>query len=73
MANKKGLSKKEREALAKRLKTVSTSARKKMIYSCKYGLTDGIFKSNKEVGSRFKITGEAVRLSCKQIEELLTK
>lgn len=73
MANKKELTQAERRALASKLKNVSASARKKKIYECKYGLVDGLLKTNKEVGKRFKITGERVRMACKQIEALFTK
>ena len=73
MANKKELSKAERRALAMKLKKVSAPARKKAIYQSKYGLVDGITKTNKAVGVRFKITGERVRIVCKQIDELFTK
>lgn len=71
---KKELNQSERKALATKLqslKSVSASARKKKIYEFKYGLKDGILKSNAVTGKRFKITGEAVRLACKQIEALL--
>lgn len=73
MAKKRELSQVERKALAKKLSKVSVSARKRKIYECKYGLIDGSVKSNREVGKRFKVTAEAIRLSCKQVDELLTK
>lgn len=76
MANIKELTKTERKALAiklRKLKDVSITDRKRKMYEYKYGLVDGIIKSNQVTGKKFKVTGEAVRLVIKQVEELLTK
>lgn len=76
MANIKELTKEERKALTiklKKLKHVSISDRKRKIYEYKYGLEDGIIKSNQATGKKFKVTGEAIRLVIKQVEALLNK
>lgn len=76
MANKKELTKSERKALAiklRKLKDVSITDRKRKMYEYKYGLVDGVIKSNQVTGKKFKVTGEAVRLVIKQVEELLNK
>lgn len=73
MANKSELTKEEREALAIKLEGVSVSLKKKTIYRTKYGIDDGILKSNAETGEIFNISGEAVRNACDEIEALFTK
>lgn len=73
MANKSELTQEERQVLAKKLEGVAVSIKKKTIYRCKYGIDDGILKSNAETGSIFNITGEAVRNACEEIEVLFTK
>lgn len=69
MANKE-LSLSERKALAKKLDSVVSSARSKKMFRFRYGLDDGISKSNALVGKRFKVSREAVRQTIKKIEAL---
>jgi DNA-directed RNA polymerase sigma subunit (sigma70/sigma32) len=69
MANKE-LSLSERKALAKKLDNVVSSARSKKMFRFRYGLDDGISKSNALVGKRFKVSREAVRQTIKKIEAL---
>ena len=73
MANRIELSQEERASLAIKLANVSTSDRKRKIFSSKYGLLDGVTKSNAKTGKLFRITGEAVRLVCKDVQALITK
>lgn len=73
---KKELSVSERKALATKidqLDSIVASARSKKIYRFKFGLDDGISKSNAEVGKRFKISREAVRQTIVKIESLFAK
>jgi len=67
----KALNDGERKSLAKKLKAISCLERAKKIYACKFGLNDGIYKSNVEVGVRFKITREAVRQTILKVSKLL--
>lgn len=73
MAKVTSLSKGERTILTKKLSKVSIGGREKRIFSLKYGLVTGEFLSNKEVGRRYKITGEAVRLILKKIHSLINE
>lgn len=61
----------KRKELKKAIKEISLPLRTKKIFSHKYGLDDGIYKSNSEAGRRFKITGEAVRLILIKVNKLL--
>lgn len=61
----------KRKELRKKIEEISLPLRTKRIFKSKYGLVDGIFKSNSEVGARFKITGEAVRLILIKVNKLL--
>lgn len=61
----------KRDELIKKIEKVSLPLRMKKIFECKYGLKDGIYKSNPTVGKRFKITGEAVRLTINKVHKVL--
>lgn len=63
----------ERKSLVEKLANISIPLRALKIFKYKYGLEDGIFKSNIVVGKKFKITGEAVRQSNQKVEAILKK
>jgi len=50
-----------------RLKSISAKPRDIKIYRKKFGLDDGILRSNAVTGKSFKITGEAVRQAINRI------
>ena len=70
------VTKRQRELLKKKLDTISADIKIKTIYRVKYGLDDGIEKSNKETGKIFScpkkeckgITEEAIRQALQKIE-----
>lgn len=62
---------KKRKELLSKINEVSLPLRTKKIFKSKYGLEDGIYKSNSEVGKKFKITGEAVRLVLIKVNNLI--
>ena len=70
---RKELTAEERKSIISKLASVSMQSRARKIFEYKYGLKDGIFKSNSAVGIKFKITGEAVRQSIAKTEALLRK
>lgn len=70
---KKVLTAGERKELSLKLRGVSMASRARKIFEYKYGLKDGVFKSNSLVGKEFGITGEAVRQSIAKTEALLKK
>lgn len=45
----------------------------KTIYRVKYGIDDGIYKSNDETGKLFRMTREAVRQSVTKVQELIDR
>jgi DNA-directed RNA polymerase sigma subunit (sigma70/sigma32) len=61
----------KRKELADKLSTVSCGAKEKTVYRTKYGIDDGIFKSNSETGKIFSMTGEAVRLILQKVDKLM--
>lgn len=61
----------QKEKLIKKIKGVSVPYRQRKMFVCRYGLEDGVFKSYAEVGKRFKVTGEAVRLIVVKINKLI--
>ena len=65
------ITKEKKDELKKKLEAVSLPHRMKKIFECKYGLNDGVYKSNPTVGKRFKITGEAVRQTINKAHKLL--
>lgn len=69
---KKELTREEREALAIKLEGISCSLRLKTIYRTRYGIDDGLVKSNGETGEIFGISREAVRQACEKVESLFT-
>lgn len=66
----KQISAKVRISLIKKLEAISIRQRAKTVYRYRFGLKDGITKSNAKTGKRFGITGEAVRLIIKEVESL---
>ena len=62
---------KKRILLAKKIDEVSAPHRSKQIFRSRYGLVDGIVKSNVAVGKRFHISAEAVRLSIIRTKKLI--
>lgn len=68
---KQSITKAERKALAIKLEKISISIKKKTIYRTKYGIDDGILKSNPETAQIFNITRQAVERICKEIDKLL--
>lgn len=74
MANNKKkvpqLTAKDRASLIKKLDNVSATKRAKNIFKMRFGLEDGITKSNGETGRKFKITREAVRQTIVKVESL---
>lgn len=68
-----GITATQRSSYEKKLKAISIGAREKRIFACKYGIGDGEFKSNKEVGERYRMTGEAVRLILLKVMKLINK
>lgn len=67
------ITKTKKEELIQRLSKISVSARIKKIFESKYGLKDGVWKSNAIVGKKFKISGEAVRLNLLKVEKLMNE
>lgn len=67
------ITKAERKALAIKLEGISISLKKKTVFRTKYGIDDGIFKSNPETALIFNITRQAVDSICNEIEDLFTK
>jgi len=60
----------ERKELADKLALVSCSVKDKTIFRTKFGIDDGIYKSNVETGKIFGISHEAVRLVLKKVSDL---
>lgn len=60
----------KRKELALKLSKVSIGAKEKTVFRSKYGLDDGVFKNNEEVGKIFNMTGEAVRQILVKVEKL---
>jgi len=65
------ITKEKREELKTKLETVSVTARNKKIFKYRYGLDDGIYREVSEVGKKFKLTAESIRLICKKINALI--
>jgi len=61
----------KRKELAEKLSKISIGNKEKTVYRTKYGLDDGIFKSNEETGKIFSMTGEAVRQILAKVDELM--
>jgi DNA-directed RNA polymerase sigma subunit (sigma70/sigma32) len=61
----------KRKELSENLSKISIGAKEKTVYRTKYGLDDGIFKSNEETGKIFNMTGEAVRQILAKVDELM--
>lgn len=61
----------QRKELAEKLSKISIGAKEKTVYRTKYGIDDGIFKSNEETGKIFNMTGEAVRQILVKVDELM--
>ena len=67
------LTKTQRNELAKKLHGISASMKSKTVYRVRYGIDDGITKSNAETGRLFGISGEAVRQLIVEIEKSFIK
>lgn len=65
------VTKTKKEQLIRKLKEVSVPLRQRKMYVSRYGLEDGVWKSYAQVGKRFKVTGEAVRLIVVKINKLI--
>lgn len=65
------ITKTKKEELIKKLKGVSVPLRQRKMYVSRFGLEDGVWKSYAQVGKRFKVTGEAVRLIVVKINNLI--
>lgn len=61
----------QRERIGKKLAKISASAKDKIVYRTRYGIDDGITRSNEEVGRIFNMTGEAVRQILIKIDTLI--
>lgn len=64
---------KERQRLAEALDSVSAPMKDKTIYRVKFGIDDGIYKSNDETGKLFRMTREAVRQAVAKVQELIDR
>lgn len=62
---------KKRKELLQKIDEVSLPLKMKKVFKSKYGLDDGIYKSNSEVGKKFKVTGEAIRLILIKVNKLI--
>lgn len=60
----------KRKELATKLSQISIGAKEKTVFRSKYGIDDGVFKNNEEVGKIFNMTGEAVRQIIVKVEKL---
>lgn len=67
------VTKAERKQRAEALDSVSAPMKDKTIYRVKYGIDDGIYKSNDETGKLFRMTREAVRQSVAKVQELIDR
>lgn len=63
--------KRKRDILMKKITEVTLKKRAKAIFIAKYGLKDGIYKSNAEVGRKYGISREAVRLTLKKVQSIV--
>lgn len=61
----------KRKELADKLSKISCSAKEKTIFRSKYGLDDGIYKSNGETAEIFNINRETVRVIIQKLEKLM--
>ena len=61
----------KRKELAEKLSKISIGNKERTVYRTKYGIDDGIFKSNEETGKIFNMTGEAVRQILVKVDELM--
>lgn len=59
----------KRKEFREKLDGLSADLKDKTIYRAKFGLDDGIYKSNAEAGKIFGMTGEAVRQAVARIVE----
>lgn len=71
MIKRKELTSRERERLTKKVDDISMPLRWKKIFKSRYGLEDGITKSNPQVGKKFKVSGEAIRQILAKVEKLI--
>lgn len=62
---------KKRKELLQKINEVSLPLKMKKVFKSKYGLDDGIYKSNSQVGKKFKVTGEAIRLILIKVNKLI--
>lgn len=65
------ITKTKKAELIKKLEEVSVPLRQRKMYVSRYGLEDCVWKSYAQVGKRFKVTGEAVRLIVVKINKLI--
>jgi hypothetical protein len=65
------VSKETRKKYVELLDGLSADYKDKTIYRIKYGLDDGIYKSNLETALLFRLTGEAVRQATVRISKFI--
>lgn len=63
----------QRKKLADALDSVSAPMKDKTVYRVKFGVDDGIYKTNEETGKLFRMTREAVRQSVTKVQELIDR
>lgn len=63
------VTKAKRIEFLKKLEDISIDMRSKTIYRSKFGLDDGVLKSNAEVGRIFSLSGEYIRQVLEKVIE----